>query len=154
MRSSCPSSNTSAPNAGIVPIAVPPSENAHITGRKIGEAVARMGKKVVVVGTTDLTHYGDAYGYTPYGYGEEAKKRMEESDRRIIELALLMRSAAVIREAQKNHNACGSGALAATVAAAEVLGAGEGHLIEYTTSYDVMPQGEFQMAVGYAGILF
>lgn len=64
------------PEACIVPIAIPPGDNAHITGRKIGEAVARIDKKIVVVGTTDLTHYGDPYGFTPYGYGEGAKKKM------------------------------------------------------------------------------
>jgi AmmeMemoRadiSam system protein B len=142
------------PDAKIVPIAVPPDENAHLTGRKIGEAAAAMGKKIAVVGTTDLTHYGDAYGFIPFGYGDKAKQQMEESDSRIIKLALMMRSDEIRREAQKNHNACGSGALAATVAAAKAMGAGKGYLLQYTTSYDVMPEGEFEMAVGYAGILF
>jgi AmmeMemoRadiSam system protein B len=142
------------PEAKIVPIAIPPDENAHITGRKIGEAASGMGKKVVIVGTTDLTHYGDSYGFTPYGYGEEAKKRMRESDSRIIELALRLESVAIRKEAQRNHNACGSGALAATVAAVKAIGAEKGYLLEYTTSHDVMPEGEFDMAVGYAGILY
>ena len=142
------------PEAKIVPIAIPPDENAHITGRKIGEAASGMGKKIVIVGTTDLTHYGDSYGFTPYGYGEEAKKRMRESDSRIIELALRLESVAIRKEAQRNHNACGSGALAATVAAVKAIGAEKGYLLEYTTSHDVMSEGEFEMAVGYAGILY
>lgn len=142
------------PKAKIVPIAIPPDENAHTTGRKIGEAVLEMGKKIVVIGTTDLTHYGDSYGFTPYGYGEKAKELMKESDRRIIELALQLKSVEIRKEAQSHHNACGSGALAATVAAAKSMGADKGYLLEYTTSYDVMPEGEFEMAVGYAGILF
>jgi MEMO1 family protein len=142
------------PDAKIVPIAIPPDENAYITGEKIGEATSGMGKKIVVVGTTDLTHYGDAYGFTPFGYGEKAKRQMEESDARMIKLALTMKSEGIIREAQKNHNACGSGALAATVAAATAMQAEKGYLLQYTTSYDVMPEGEFGMAVGYAGILF
>jgi AmmeMemoRadiSam system protein B len=142
------------PEAKIVPIAIPPDENAHITGRKIGEAAAGAGKKIVVVGTTDLTHYGDPYGFTPFGYGPGAKKRMRENDARIIELALLMRADDIRKEAQKSHNACGSGAMAATVAAAKAMGAEKGHLLEYTTSHDVMAEGEFDMAVGYAGIVF
>lgn len=142
------------PNAKIVPIAIPPDENAHITGKKIGEAVSGMGGKIVVIGTTDLTHYGDTYGFTPFGYGGKAKRQMEESDARIIKLSLMMRSEEIRSEAQNNHNACGSGALAATVAAAKAMGAEKGFLLQYTTSYDVMPEGEFEMAVGYAGILF
>jgi hypothetical protein len=142
------------PEASIVPIAIPPDESAHITGRKIGEAVSEMGKKIVVIGSTDLTHYGDSYGFVPFGYGEEAKRRMKENDAGIIELALRMRSAEIRKEAQKNHNACGSGALAAAVAAAKAMGAEKGYLLEYTTSYDMMPEGDFEMAVGYAGIVF
>ena len=142
------------PEAKIVPIAIPPDEDSHITGRKLGEAVSGMGKKIVVVGTTDLTHYGDPYGFTPFGYGPEAKKKMRESDARIIELALRMKAVDIRKEVQKNHNACGSGALAATVAAAKAMGAEKGHLLEYTTSQDVMAEGEFDMAVGYAGIVF
>jgi AmmeMemoRadiSam system protein B len=142
------------PDAKIVPIAMPPHEGAHITGKKIGETVSTIGKKIAVVGTTDLTHYGDAYGFTPYGYGSEAKRLMRENDLRMIELARSMKSGDIMREAERNRNACGPGALAATVSAARAMGAGRGHLIEYTTSYDVIPEGEFQMAVGYAGIVF
>ncbi len=68
-----------------------------------------------------------------------------------IELAVNMKSSEVRTEAERNRNACGPGALAATASA--VIGARKG-LIDYTTSYDVMPEGEFEMAVGYAGIMF
>jgi len=142
------------PKAMIVPIAIPPDEKAGVTGRKIGEIASGIRKKIVVVGTTDLTHYGDSYGFTPFGYGEEAKKQMEESDSRIIDLALQMKYAEIRKEAQISHNACGSGALAATIAAAKAMGSEKGYLLEYTTSHDVRPEGEFEMAVGYAGILF
>ena len=141
------------PDAKIVPVAVPP-DDTHLTGKKIGEAVLEIRKNIVVVGTTDLTHYGSAYGFTPFGHGDEAKKRMRENDRRMIQLAVNMKSAEIRDEAEKNRNACGPGALAATVAAASAMGAWKGYLLEYTTSYDVMPEGEFQMAVGYAGIVF
>jgi hypothetical protein len=142
------------PEAKIVPVAIPPEGNAHITGRKIGELASGLKKKIVVVGSTDLTHYGDSYGFTPFGYGEEAKKRMKESDSKIIELALQLKSSDIMKEVQRNHNACGSGALAATVSAVKAMGAEKGYLLEYTTSHDIMPEGDFEMAVGYAGILY
>jgi len=141
------------PDAKIVPVSVPP-DDSHVTGRKIGEAVYGMGKKIVVVGTTDLTHYGAAYGFTPFGSGDEAKRLMRENDRRMIELAVNMKYAEIGEEAERNRNACGPGALAATVAAAKAMGADKGCLLEYTTSHDVMPEGGFRMAVGYAGIVF
>jgi AmmeMemoRadiSam system protein B len=79
---------------------------------------------------------------------------MKESDALIIELALRMRSVEITKETQRSLNACGSGALAATVAAVKAMGAEKGYLLEYITSHDVMPEGEFAIAVGYAGILF
>ncbi len=141
------------PAARIVPIAVPPGDG-HLIGRRIGEAVSKIGRKIVVVGTTDLTHYGNVYGFTPYGYGETARRLMRESDLKMIDLALNMKSSEIRKEAEKSRNACGPGALAATVSAAGAMGAEKGYLIEYRTSYDVMPEGEFEMAVGYAGIAF
>lgn len=141
------------PDAEIVPIAVPPFID-YSTGREIGEAILQTGRNIVVVGTTDLTHYGVAYGFMPYGSGEEARQRMRENDKRMIELALDMKSGEITEEAGRNYNACGSGALASTVEAAAAMGAGKGYLLEYTTSYDVMPDDEFRMAVGYAGIVF
>jgi len=141
------------PDAKIVPVAVPPGDT-YLTGRRIGEAATEIGGKIVVMGTTDLTHYGDVYGFTPYGYGDEAKRRMRENDFRMIELAVNMKSSEVRKEAERNRNACGPGALAATVSAARAMGASKGLLIDYTTSYDMMPEGEFEMAVGYAGIVF
>jgi MEMO1 family protein len=143
------------PEAMIVPIAVLPDEHAPATGRKIGEiAASQTGKKIVVVGTTDLTHYGDSYYFTPFGYGEEAKEKMKENDSRIIELMLAMKSGDILNEVTHNQNACGPGAIAAAIEASKALGAEKGYLLEYTTSHDVMPEREFEMAVGYAGILF
>ena len=79
---------------------------------------------------------------------------MEDNDRRIIERAEQLDAEGVLAEALSNHNACGGGAFAAGVAAAKDLGASRGVLLRYTTSHDVMPEGPFRMAVGYAGMLF
>lgn len=142
------------PQARIVPVAIVPEKESASTGQKIGEFAAECGKEIVVVGTTDLTHYGDNYGFTPQGYGPNALEWMRENDSRIIDLALNMRADDIVQEAMRNHNACGSGAMAATVSAAKAMGAEKGILIEYTTSHDVSKEGSFYMGVGYAGIVF
>jgi MEMO1 family protein len=140
------------PDAMILPIAVPPSDDAV----ELGEALGRLikGTDAVVIGSTDLTHYGDNYGYTPAGYGKGAYDWMVENDEHILTLAERMMPQEILVEASVNHNSCGAGAMAATTAAAKVMGARKGVLIEHTTSYDVMPEGEFVMAVGYAGMVF
>jgi AmmeMemoRadiSam system protein B len=60
----------------------------------------------------------------------------------------------ILKEAASNYNACGAGAMAAAAAASKAMGSKGGVLLEHVTSYDVYPQGEFEMAVGYAGIIF
>jgi len=140
------------PDAMILPIVVPPSDDAV----ELGEAIGLLVKDTdtVVVGSTDLTHYGDNYGFTPAGYGGNAYEWMVENDEHIITLAERMMPREILVEASVNHNACGAGAMAAATSAAKAMGAKKGVLIEHTTSYDVMPEGEFVMAVGYAGIVF
>ncbi len=142
------------PKTSIVPIAVPPGEEAVALGEGIGRVIAGRGLNAVVIGSTDLTHYGDNYGFSPAGYGPKAYQWMRENDERIIRLALELRAGDILEEAEKNSNACGPGAMSATVAASKVMGSKSGVLLEHVTSYDVYPQGEFEMAVGYAGIIF
>jgi len=143
------------PAARIVPVAMPPTRDALAVGRVIGEVAARWkDATVLVVGTTDLTHYGLDYGFAPAGSGPPAEAWMAANDRRMIERARALDAAGVLAEAAEHHNACGAGAVAGTIAAARALGADEGVLVEYTTSHAVRPDEVFSMAVGYAGLLF
>jgi AmmeMemoRadiSam system protein B len=142
------------PEAKILPIMVTPGSWAADLGQKIGKLLAEQEKKVFVLGSTDLTHYGPSFGFTPYGVGTKALTPMKDNDRRIIDLAIAMKAEEVVNEAEEHRNACGAGAIAATVAAAKELGAQRGYLLEYTTSQDVMPERQATDFVGYAGIIF
>lgn len=147
------------PDAKIVPIAVLPEPAATEIGLAVARAIRNSGCDAVCLGSTDLTHYGPAYGFTPRGYGEKAIQWVrDENDRRMIDLALRLDAEAAVPEAESRTNACGSGAVAATLAAARQLGAERGCLVHYTTSYDVMREqmGErdSDAAVGYAGLIF
>ncbi|MBI2816780.1 MAG: AmmeMemoRadiSam system protein B [Acidobacteria bacterium] len=142
------------PDAKFVPIAVNPDARAVPLGARVGEIAKALERSVIVIGSTDLTHYGDNYSFAPAGYGAEAHKFVKENDARIVRLAEQMKAAEILDEAQAHQNACGAGAFAATVEAARVMDAKRGWLVEYTTSHDVAPEGEFLMAVGYAGMLF
>jgi len=142
------------PESRFIPIAVPPSVSACEFGTKLGEYLSSIDTCVTVVATTDLTHYGPAYGLTPAGIGPTAEAWMEENDRRLIDLIERLECDEIVPEAESRHNACGSGAVAAAVGAAGVAGASHGELIEYTTSYRELSDGSsFSMAVGYAGII-
>jgi len=142
------------PEAKVVPVAVPPGESAVELGSAVGRMIRSDNLDAVVIASTDLTHYGDNYGFTPAGLGPDGYEWMRENDGHIIGLALKMMPDEILTEAAMKYNACGPGAMAGAVAAARAMGVKEGKLIEYMTSHDVYPQGGFTMGVGYAGIVF
>ena len=137
------------PKAKFVPVSVLPDPEAKRLGTVVGEYLKESGYPAVVIGSTDLTHYGDAYGFVPAGHGPPAERWVHDNDARILRLAREMRAAEIPGEARARQNACGAGALAATA-----MGASRGHLLEYKTSHDAAPEEPFRMAVGYAGMLF
>ena len=144
------------PEARIVPILVAPAADAVRLGEALGLIIKDTEADAVCVGSTDLTHYGPGYGFAPKGTGPEALRWMrEENDRRMIDRMLALDAEGIRAEADARASACGPGAVAATLAAARALGAARGHLVQYTTSYDVTGgAGPIEAAVGYAGIVF
>lgn len=141
-----------APEAMVVPVGVPPGSIAPQMGSSIRQIAEGLGRSVKVIGSTDLTHYGPNYGFSPKGVGEAAVRWVrEENDRAVVEKMLSMDPEGVVREALAKQNACCSGAAAAAIAAAQSLGATEAHTLSYATSYDKNPGDSF---VGYVGMLF
>jgi AmmeMemoRadiSam system protein B len=139
-------------DAKILPIGIPPSPAAIQVGEAIVACSETLGRKIAILGSTDLTHYGSNYGYAPKGAGPDAVDWVRhENDRRIVELMLSMDPEGVLLEASRNHNACCSGAAAAAIAASQKLGAKRGVKLVYSTSYDTRPDSSF---VGYTGIIF
>jgi len=142
------------PEARILPIAVPPGQKSLEVGRAVAEEAHRLGRRVVAVGSSDLTHYGPRYGMAPAGAGEAALAWTRENDRRLLALAEQMDADAVLAEAATHHNACGAGAIAAAIAFSSARGATEGKVLHHTTSYDVLPQGIASDMVGYGAVAF
>ncbi len=143
------------PKARILPILVPPVREATAIGRVVGDAIAASGEEAVVIGSTDLTHYGPAYGFVPEGSGEEGYTWARDvNDRRLLDLMLRFQPDAVVSEAVEHHAACGPGAIAATMSAVTRLGATTAALLAHTTSREVLGDRSFGGAVGYAGIVY
>ncbi len=140
------------PDAQFVPIGVPPSLNSLEIGLALAEIAREGGLKVMVLGSTDLTHYGVNYGFEPQGRGRVAVDWVRfENDRRIIEAMLAMDPEAVIREGLDNKNACCAGAAATALTAGKAMGAKSAESLSYATSYEKNPDDSF---VGYVGIVF
>jgi AmmeMemoRadiSam system protein B len=143
-----------SPGAKIVPIAVPPVSEAARMGEAVASALAKVSKRIMVVASTDLTHYGMDYGTPDRGPLSKALDWMHENDRRVISLVESLKAEEIVSEAQEHSNACGPGALAAATAAARALGATAGRVLEYTTSAEVLNELDADRAVGYVGMVF
>jgi len=144
--------------AKILPIVVPPTEQAVALGTSIGDIISAAKKKIVCIGSTDLTHYGPRYGFTPMGTDQNALQWASRvNDRKFIDLALKLEPESLLTSAAENCNACGSGAAAAAVAAAKKLGKTEGLLLAHTNSNEVMLRDmgtSSADSVGYAAMVF
>ena len=147
-----------APSARIVPIAVPPSDQSVEIGRVIGRIIAERFPSATVVGSTDLTHHGGGRFPAPGGRGDAGEKWTRSNDRRMLDLIESMDAEEVVPEAAMCANACGAGAIAATVAACREMGATRGLCLEYTNSYQVVrqkyPYELDDTTVGYASVVF
>jgi len=147
------------PDVQIVPILVCGNGDPVTLGKVAGEVIRDRQADAVCIGSSDLTHYGSSYGFTPQGLGEAAVRWVrDENDRRMLHLMETLDAEHVVPEARNHMNACGAGAIAATVASARALGATAGHVVQYTTSFDVMRdrmgQTDYEAAVGYPGVVF
>ncbi len=146
------------PYAKVVPIMVMPGPKADAVGDAVGRALEAYQYNAMIVGTTDLTHYGPNYGYIPEGVGGEGNRWARlVNDRRFIDLVQNMRSDSVVDEAQTHKNACSSGAVAATLAAVKRIGATCASVLAHTSSAEVFVAGggrEPSDSVGYAGMVF
>lgn len=139
------------PNSMLVPIGAPPARDSLKLAKKIIQISDEIGRSLVVIGSTDLTHYGPNYGFMPAGTGSSALKWSKQNDEKVIEKMVQMDPEGVMEEALRNHNACCPGAAASAICMAKELGAKKGEVLMYATSYDKSPASSF---VGYVGIVF
>jgi len=139
------------PGARLLPIEAPPRAEMLEMAASVVQHAAELNRQLVVLGSTDLTHYGPNYGWAPSGHGDAALRWVkEENDPRWIERACALDPEGMIEEARISSNACCPGAAAAAARCARALGRDSGELLAYSTSADVRPDASF---VGYAGIL-
>jgi AmmeMemoRadiSam system protein B len=140
------------PEAKLLALRSPVSMNAKTLGEVVAEIAKREGIPILAIGSTDLTHYGPNYGFLKKGIGPSAVEWVKkENDKGFIDCALRMDPEGLLKHAIENGSACSSGAAVSALATCKSLGAEKGMLLDYYTSYDILPNESF---VGYAGILY
>lgn len=145
------------PEVKIVPIIVAPNDDAAEIGAAIGRCLAAESPDTRVIGSTDLTHHGGHFA-APGGRGEEGLAWSVANDRRLLDLIEQMAAEQIVSEVARRDNACGAGAIAATIAACREMGATRGYCLEYTNSYEVIhamfPNERDDTTVGYGSVVF
>ncbi len=140
------------PEAKLLAIRSPLSHRAKALGEEVAEIARREGIQMIAIGSTDLTHYGPNYGFSSKGMGASAVDWVKkENDKGFIDRALKMDIDGLLKHALENNSACSAGAAASAMATCRAIGAEKGVLLDYYTSYDILPDQSF---VGYAGILY
>lgn len=140
------------PESKLIAIRSPSSLKAKALGEEVAKISREKGVPLLAIGSTDLTHYGPNYGFLKKGIGPAAVRWVkEENDKGFVDAALRMDIEGLLDHADKHDSACSAGAAAAAISTCKSLGAERGILLDYYTSYEVMPDDSF---VGYAGIIY
>ncbi len=146
------------PDAKILPILVPPVATPVEFGEALATRIPPLRPGVVYIGSTDLTHYGPRYGFTPMGSGPEGLRwATTVNDQHFIDLALRLEPMELLTGAMDNGNACGPGAAATIVAAARKTGVQKGFLLAHTNSNEILLKETGTISresVGYVAIVF
>jgi MEMO1 family protein len=145
------------PGAMVLPIEVPLTDDAVEIGIRAARLVQAAKLRAVYLASSDLTHYGPSYRFTPAGVGLPALDWAKENDRRLLSVVTDMQAERIVTEVRQRLNACGGGAIAATMAACREHGAREAMVLRHQSSFEVLREIAPQTpdnAVGYAGVVF
>ncbi|MDH4120163.1 MAG: AmmeMemoRadiSam system protein B [Deltaproteobacteria bacterium] len=141
------------PQAELLPLRLPPSALATATAQALADYLENSGLRYVVVASTDLTHYGPNYQFTPKGSGLAALTwAREENDRAFIQALERGTPQDLLDTARARHNACSAGAAAACHWMAHQQGLAF-HLLDHTSSADVAGEDAANF-VGYLGGIY
>jgi len=109
------------------------------TARKLGKAIAQAGDNLIIIASSDFTHY-------------EPHSVAMQKDASVIEAILALDEEALYERCESlGSTMCGYGAVASAIVAAKEMKAQKASLLKYATSGDT--SGDFSRVVGYASIV-
>jgi len=145
------------PESKLLWLRFPAELSSFDAGKILAETAADLGRRIVVLSSTDLTHYGRNYGFSPKGMGKPALEWVKKNnDAAFINAVLEGEPSAVLERADEDRSACSSGAVIGALGFATQIGK-KARLLEYSTSADVIPSEGDEIPdsfVGYAAISF
>ncbi|OQX30081.1 MAG: AmmeMemoRadiSam system protein B [Spirochaeta sp. LUC14_002_19_P3] len=128
---------------------LPADKRAVEFGIHLAAAAKTAGRRLAVLGSTDLTHYGPQYGFCPPESRANPVQWVKKRDERILEALVNFEGEKALTLANKEQSACSSGGAVGAMSFAKTAGAVQGRVLSYATSRDVHPGNSF---VAYAGV--
>ena len=129
------------PDIRIVPITLAYGSRAAYReiGREIARAVRELPREVVIMASSDMTHY-------------ESQESAQQKDQQAIDAILRLDEDELLRRVEElDISMCGYAPTVCLISAAKELGATAAELVRYQTSGDIT--GDYSSVVGYAGII-
>jgi AmmeMemoRadiSam system protein B len=144
------------PKASLLWLRLPAEINSYKTGKTLSQIAAKLNRKINVIASTDLTHYGRNYGFTPQGTGEAALRWVREvNDAAFIKAMESGSGKEVLRRAEEDYSSCSAGAVLGAMGFAEAEDLKNARLLKYATSADIDKDAEIPDSfVGYAAFAF
>ncbi|MDR2595888.1 MAG: AmmeMemoRadiSam system protein B [Treponema sp.] len=144
------------PKAMLLWIRLPAAISSYEAGKIISQVSKKLSRKINVLGSTDLTHYGRNYGFMPQGSGRQALRWVSEvNDANFIKAVEGGNSNEVLLRAEKDYSACSAGAVLGAMGFADDRKLGGAKLLEYGTSADAQSENTVPDSfVGYASMAF
>jgi AmmeMemoRadiSam system protein B len=141
-----------------IPVSVmrfPPNKKIFEIAEKLFDYITKKKSNILVLSSTDLTHYGFRFNFLPAGVGKKAVSWVKNNnDKKILNEAINLNSSNVLKCAINDSSACCGGSFAFGVHLAKLFNLPYGKIIDYFTSYDIAPEPNITDFVGYGGIIF
>ena len=141
----------------IVPVIVSQTslKNYEAFSDLIIETAKKLNKKICVIASSDMVHYGPAYGYMPFyeDSDEKLKKKIYDLDREAISNIVKFDVLGLINFVDRTKTTiCGIPAIILSILICKKLGSKHGSLEKYYTSGEILDN--YNNVVGYTSIVF
>ena len=146
------------PQAKLLWLRFPAALSSFEAGKILAKTASSLGRRIVVLASTDLTHYGINYGFNPKGSGNAALEWVKNvNDAAFIEAVIKGDPQLVLERAEKDYSACSAGAVLGALGFCAESGLSKRKLLKYSNSADMgasnLNAGVPDSFVGYAAFL-
>jgi AmmeMemoRadiSam system protein B len=141
------------PHMKILPVRLTPETSAVQWGAACQNYCKNHNISAFFLGSTDLSHYGQRFGYTEFGADLQSRKIVKSYDQQFLDSLCVMNTDLSLEIVERHHTACSAGAALGACGFALSAGIAGGEIIEQRYSYDLIPDDSNEF-VGYGTVAY